>query len=402
MAILRKAGERPARVTGIARSEELLPHSTMSRPDLLSLLLARAVVFISGAFASTMAGAQVTSRTVDVDTSYVKDYSHLLTGRTFLSTKFNAFRIDPISEGKALLYRPNYRINMGIGVSYRKFTLNLGFAIPFVNRDDDRYGRTRYLDAQANLLSPERATNIFLQVFRGYHLSSHGQEELGWPDQGTELPYRGDLVEFNLGISTLRVYNSRRFSYRAAFNQDAWQCRSQGSWLFGGYALYYRLKADSSLVPTVLARRFDEQAALRKGDFGDIGPMGGYAYTFVLKQRWFATASFAMGAGLSVQHTLSDPLLEMSVTRPLTTWGPGWHLQMRGAIGYNSHRDQVSLSFNEERVSYLMTDQSLFRWHVGNIRFNVVHRFSERLPWFDRGFRWLKKKTPDMLKSGVP
>lgn len=346
--------------------------------------------------------AQRSNRLADVDTLYVKDYSHLLTGRAFLSTKFNAFRIDPTSGGQALVYRPNNQVNMGIGASYRKFTLNLGFAIPFVNRDDDRYGRTRYLDAQANLLSPERATNIFLQVFRGYHISTYSRQELGWPDQGTELPYRGDLVEFNLGISTLRVYNSRRFSYRAAFNQDAWQYRSQGSWLLGGYALYYRLQADSSLVPSVLAREFDEQAALRKGDFGDIGPMGGYAYTFVLKQRWFATASFAAGAGLSVQHTLTDPQPDVEAARSSTSWGPGWHLQIRGALGYNSHRDQISLSFNEERVSYLLTDQSLFRWHVGNLRFNVVHRFSERLPWFDRGSRWLKKNTPDMLKTIGP
>lgn len=344
--------------------------------------------------------AQRSDRTAEVDTLFVKDYAHLLTGRAFLSTKYNAFRIDPTTEGTPLTYRPNSQVNMGIGASYRKFTLNLGFAIPFVNRDNDWYGRTRYLDAQANLLSPERATNFFLQVFKGYHISTYSRQELGWPDQGVELPYRGDLVEFNLGISTLRVYNSRRFSYRAAFNQDAWQCRSQGSWLLGGYALYYRLNADSSLVPSALARRFDAQAALRKGDFADIGPMGGYAYTLVLKRRWFATASFAIGAGLSVQHTLTDPLPEISAAGPNTTWGPGWHIQMRGAVGYNSQRDQVSLSFNEERVSYLRTDQSLFRWHVGNIRFNVVHRFSEKLPWFDRGFRWLKKRTPDMLETG--
>lgn len=351
-----------------------------------------------------MAGTTYAQRTrsAEVDTLYVKDYSHLLTGRAFLSTKFNAFRIDPTTEGKALLYRPNNQINMGVGASYHKFTLNLGFAIPFINRDDDRYGRTRYLDAQANLLSPERATNFFLQVFRGYHISSYDRQELGWPDQGVELPYRGDLVESNLGISTLRVYNSRRFSYRAAFNQDAWQCRSQGSWLLGGYALYYRLRADSSLVPIKLARQFEAQAYLRAGDFGDVGPMGGYAYTFVLKRRWFATASLAVGGGLSVQHTVSDPPMEGTAQVPATTWGPGWHLQMRAAMGYNSQRDQVSLSFNEERVNYLMTDQNLFRWHVGNIRFNVVHRFSERLPWFDRGFRWLKKRTPDLLEPKTP
>ena len=362
----------------------------------------RAAMLVCWAGCAPALLAQKTVRMADVDTAYVKDYSHLLTGRAFLSTKFNAFRIEPIADGTPLVYRPNSKINMGIGASYRKVTINIGFGIPFVNQDDERYGRTRYLDAQANLLSPERATNFFLQVFKGYHIASYDREQLGWSDADVELPYRGDLVEFNVGISTLRVYNSRRFSYRAAFNQDAWQCRSQGSWLVGGYALYYRIAADSSLVPSVLSRQFAQQGALRKGDFADLGPMAGYAYTWVLKRRWFVTGSLAVGAGLSMQRTISDPYPEIIPERTTTTWGPGWHLQMRGGIGYNSRRDQIGLTFNEERVHYLLDDQRRFRWHVGNLRFNVVHRFSERMPKVDRAFRWLRKRTPKVLQDVLP
>ena len=335
------------------------------------------------------------TRAMNVDTLYVKDYSHLLTMRLFGSSKFNAFRIGANDGSPDLVFKPNNKINMGIGASYRRFTINLGFGIPFVNNDDARYGRTRYLDAQANLLSPERATNLFLQVFKGYYIDSHDRQEVGWPDQVTELPYRGDLNEFNVGISSMRVYNSRRFSYRAAFNQDAWQRRSQGSTMLGGYALYYRIRADSSLVPTTLARRFDNEVQLRKGDFADGGVMGGYAYTLVHKEHWFVTGSLALGLGLSTQRVVIDGPDDNTAEVARTTLGPGWHLQIRAGAGYNSRRDQASVSFNQERVNYILPNQSGFAWNVSNLRINFVHRFNERLPAADRASRWLKKQVPD-------
>ncbi len=338
-------------------------------------------------------------RELDIDTMFVKDYSHLLTMRLYSSTKYNTLRIGSNGDTRDLVFKPNNQINFGVGASYRRFTINLGFGIPFINNDDTRYGRTRYLDAQANILSPERATNLFLQVFKGYYISSHERAELGWAEQGVEKPYRGDLKEFNFGASSLRVYNSRRFSYRAAFNQDAWQRRSQGSWLLGGYVIYYRVRADSSLVPERLASRFDTQAAMHKGDFGDGGVMSGYAYTFVHKEHWFATGSLALGVGLSVQRVQSAAFNEGITRDPVTTMGPGWHVQIRAGAGYNSRRDQASISFNQERVNYILATQNSFAWSVGNLRLNFVHRFTRRMPEADRAARWLKRHMPDALKD---
>src|SRR5689334_9061044 len=59
--------------------------------------------------------AQVRS---EVDTAYVKDFSHLLTARVFASTKFDTLRLFGNGLKDDLLYRPNNQINIGIGVSY--------------------------------------------------------------------------------------------------------------------------------------------------------------------------------------------------------------------------------------------------------------------------------------------
>lgn len=328
--------------------------------------------------------AQIATGRTSFDSTYVSDYSRKLTMRLYSNTKYNALTIASRSAAD-LVYRPNNRINIGIGASYRALTLNIGFGIPFLNNDDAVRGKTRYLDAQANIHTQRWASNMFLQVFSGYYVSSHDLSQVGWT-QETQRPYRADLVQFNIGASALHIFNHRRFSYRASFNQDAWQRKSQGSFLLGGYLTYYDLRADSSLVPTALADQFDPDLLVRRGNLSDVGPMGGYAFTYVLKEHWFATVSGALGTGLSVQR-LRVPTTDGE--QVLSSTGPGWHTQLRAALGYNSRRTYLGLLFNQENVGYLKAGEQGLRWNVGNVRLNLVHRFNQRIRQADRGIRWI-------------
>jgi hypothetical protein len=339
----------------------------------------------------------------ELDTLFVKDRSHLLALRVFTSTKYNTLRLGSVARGNDLIYRPTNQFNFGIGASYRKFTLNLGFGIPGLTQQRrEELGHTKYLDAQANMFTPERATNLFLQYFQGYHISALSPYDIRW-ESTTDRPFRPDVTQLNAGISTLRIFNSRRYSYRAALNQDAWQRRSQGSWLLGGYATYYRLRADSSLVPMAIAHRFDERAMIRRGDLVDAGPMGGYAYTIVIKEHFFIMGSAAAGAGISMQHTGIDPPgAENGGNERNTTWGPGWRVQVRGGIGYNSDMSQIGITINHEHVHYVMPIQSMLAWNVGNIRFNIVHRFNKRVKPIDKLMDKLKKDPPPAVEETVP
>ncbi len=324
------------------------------------------------------------------DTNYVRDFSNRPTIRLYVSSKFNSMVVRSNEAFTDLRYRPNGHYNIGIGASYRRLTLNIAVPMPFVSSDVDEKGRTRFLDAQATLHTQRQSSNLFLQVFKGYHITSHSPERIGW-DQTTTYPYRPDLVQFNIGLSSLRIVNHTRFSYRATFNQDAWQQRSQGTWLYGGYATCYVLKADSALVPARLNDEFSTSAAIRKGLFVDVGPMVGYAQTFVHRKHWFFTLSGALGVGPSVQR-LVLPVLEGSTIR--VDLGPGYHAQWRAGIGYNSRYRYVGVLFNQELIGYVLRAQDRFAWDVGNFRVMIVQRLKDRPKGVDRGLRWLKKNTP--------
>lgn len=325
--------------------------------------------------------------------AYVTDLSQRVTLRLYGSHKFNSMSMRAQDGAADLRFRPNGQINMGLGASLRKLTLNIGVRMPFVNDDDDVKGRTRYLDAQANIYGTKQASNLFLQAYRGYHITSHTRALLGW-QQSTAYPYRADLFQSNIGISSLRVLNHTRFSYRAGFNQDAVQLRSQGSWLVGGYLTSYFLRADSALVPIRLRADFPRSASIRRAGFYDVGVMGGYAYTWVFAHGLFATGSGALGVGPSLQVHRSA---SMGGEEHTALFGPGWHVQFRVAAGYNSRLRYVGVVFTQEHIGYLHRSERRFAWDVGLVRVVFAQRFKERPKAVDRGTRWLQRKKKEVL-----
>lgn len=347
------------------------------------------VLFAAGLLCCTAPSLSAQSQ----DTAYVRDYSSRVTLRYYGSHKFNSMVLRARGGAADLRYRPNGQINMGIGASLRKFTLNIGVRMPFVNNDDDRKGRTRYLDAQANLYGIKQASNLFLQVYKGYHITSHTKAVLGWTGE-TELPYRPDVLQYNIGISSLRILNHRRFSYRAGFNQDAVQLRSQGTWLIGGYVTGFVLRADSSIIPAPLQGQFPLTQDVRGASFYDVGPMAGYAYTHVIGRRWFATVSGALGAGLSTQVLRNKNEEGFS---SVTYIGAGWHTQLRAAAGYNTRARYIGVLFTQEHIGYLQEERQRFVWDVGLVRVVYAQRFRERPKAMDRGTRWLQRKKQEVV-----
>jgi len=52
----------------------------------------------------------------------------------------------------------------------------------------------------------------------------------------------------------------------------------------------------------------------------------------------------------------------------------------------------VALSFNAESVMHSLGEADAFQWTVGNLRFNVAHRFNQRLSKVDKVIRMLQRE----------
>jgi len=182
------------------------------------------------------------------DTNYIASYLDHLTSRLYASVKSAEVSFRDHNVGKDLIYHPNEPLILGFGFNYGILGLNIGLNFPIVNNDDDIYGKTDYLDLQTHIYMPVLILDIYLQYYKGYHLTRPGEWMNDWPVYDT-FPKRPDISSVSLGLNGQYVFNHKHFSYRASFLQNEWQKKSAGSFLIGGNIFFEDTKGDSSFIP---------------------------------------------------------------------------------------------------------------------------------------------------------
>ena len=171
---------------------------------------------------------QVSDRPMDqYDSTYIGSYSTELTGRLYTSRKFSRYGLKDRDENFKLIYKTNENQILGFGATYKFFTLNIGLNFPFVNNDDDIYGESRYLDVQSQAYFRRYMIDMWLSLYKGYYIDQPADRLSNW-SSNNEFPMRPEMVNTTFGGTILRLLNSSKFSYRAAFVQDEWQKRSAG------------------------------------------------------------------------------------------------------------------------------------------------------------------------------
>lgn len=308
-----------------------------------------------------------------VDTGYIKPYSEELTGRAFLSQKYTSFKIPGSANYPPFRYRPNTTVNLGIGATYRSFSLNLAYGLAVLNDDEAIRGKTKYLDLQGHFYTRKIAVDLFGQFYKGYYLATEN-----FVPGYTGYFLRPDLRVRMVGLSAYYVFNNRRFSYRASMIQNERQTKSAGTFLMGGESYYGIVQSDFQLIPSEIANHYP-QGEVNKLRFAKIGVGLGYAYTFVLQQHWFATGSVTLNPSLDFVREETHAAFKES-------FGISLNYMTRLAIGYNARRWIYTASWINNTVTMQGSyNEANYGISTGNYRFTVAHRFT------------LSKKQKDVL-----
>ena len=288
-----------------------------------------------------------------------------ITGRYYFSQKYTALEINRNNKTiPRLRYTPNTNLNMGIGATYRAFTLNLAFGFGFLNRGEEQKGKTKYWENQGHVYGRKWGYDLYAQFYKGYYLYPKG---LGSNDQNSY--YIRPDIKFNLfGLAPFRLLNDRKFSYRAAMVQNEWQKRSAGSVLLGAEIYYGMVKADSALVPDTMATLYKQQG-IHKIQFFKIGPGAGYAYTLVLRHHFFITGSlntnFSFGWVRETNKSSSEDCFSLT---------PSFYY--RAAAGYNSRSWNLNVSWVSNRISVRgASSADGYTGRVGIVRATLARQF---------------------------
>jgi Domain of unknown function (DUF4421) len=304
-------------------------------------------------------------KTRDHDSSYYASYREKLTARTYLSRKYTTLKMTPPDDIIPMMkYRPNTKLNLGIGATYRSLTLNIGVGIHSIHPNEER-GDTKYLDLQAHFYARKWNFDLLGQFYHGYYMSPQG---LGSAD-GKSFYVRPDLRVQIGGLATYRALNDRRFSYQAGLVQNEWQKKSAGSILVGGEAFYGAIHGDSILVPASIDSSY-AQRGIDRIHFFEMGPGAGYAYTVVIKQHFFLLASFTINLDFRFSR-------EMEIGHDADKLDITPNFIVHAGAGYNSQNWNLSVLWvaNQTHVS---GEASKYRYTLstGNYRLIFAKRFT--------------------------
>ncbi len=341
----------------------------MKLPVVIALSTVILLIYTDGA------SAQIFSEesSVKYDTNFIQVYKDELTTRMFLSQKQTGYKLSEKYFNPSLSYKTNPNLLMGIGYTYSFLTLNLAVKLPVLNRDDDIYGESKYVDLQAHTIFRSYIVDFYLQWHKGFYVSNPDELINGW-ESGQPYPLRGDLRTTLVGLNVQYLFNSERYSYKASFVQNEFQKRSAGSPIVGIESYWMLGMGDSLLIPGTFTRPniLDEYSAFNQVDMLNVGMNGGYAYTFVMKQRIYLSVSFIVGIAAGKSWFHYTPTSETQLTG-ITL---GLNNTSRISLGYNRNDFYVGLSYLRFSMSNLADfNNGWIAYSTGNLRLNVVKRF---------------------------
>jgi len=316
------------------------------------------------------------------DSSYYHSYIQDIVARFYFSQKFTSPTLKGMDRSDKLRYVPNTTLNMGIGATYKPITINLGYGFSFLNQDKEK-GKTKYLDLQSHLYVRKWAFDLLGQFYSGYYLLQKDNKN---QEQG-QYYIRPDMHVTVIGLAAYKIFNYKKFSYRAAMVQNEYQQKSAGTLLVGAEAYYGSHTADSAFVPMLMAEKFN-QKDVNQMRFFEFGPGVGYAYTLVVAKHIFATASLTFNPKISFAAERSmyedNSTLHVSIV-------PGFFA--RGAIGYNSDFWNANVSFVGNRlITKGSSSSNHYIYNTGNLRVTFAHRIvpgpklRKKLNQFDHHF----------------
>ena len=296
------------------------------------------------------------------DTISIIDYSDKFLLRLYTVTKTNSLSIINDEEDQAIDLLPNGTTSIGVGFNYKKIGLGLAFSPPKSAERNRRFGKTQRFDVQGSMYSDTFGADGYFQLYKGFY-NSNPQDFIEWTSDA--FPQLPDMRVLSLGAVGFYIFNSKNYSYRAAFVRDEIQTRSAGSFLLGGFFNYDESKTDNGFVPQQFPDSIRSVINIKEFKNLAIGVSAGYAHNFVIRDKFIF--GIAVLPGFGYQRV---SIVELGNTEG-TEEQPAAQLLARAALGYEHKHFFVGLtgSVNFRGIDFgpydfrLATEQ--FRFIVG-------------------------------------
>ncbi|MEO6167953.1 MAG: DUF4421 family protein [Chitinophagales bacterium] len=335
----------------------------------VSLLLALPIVLLFPISANAQF-PRFKPTTVEYDTAFLNRSPSKWSIRLYSVSKYQQFKVNSRSTDASLKYAPNKFYGTGLGVSYNRLNLDVGFNAFKSRPHDDSEHESRAFDFIGSLYSGQHLFEIYLQQSIGMFGWLNTTGDIIFPVGDTTIAYREDISAFNFGVDYNLLFNSKKITFGSLIGTEI-QKKSAGGVLAGLFFSSYDLHADSSIVPAEYASIFEDHSEFTDAFVFNIGLSGGYAYTIVFPLHIYLTLSLAPGFSLSRSELKSHD--EWYVAgHPVNL---SFKLISRGALGYGGKKVYGVLSLVSDRSFLNISNKNYFMQDIGKLKLVFGYRF---------------------------
>jgi len=121
------------------------------------------------------------------------------------------------------------------------------------------------------------------------------QDHLDWDEP--YYPQVSDLSILSYGLNAFYMFNSKQFSYKAAYIRNVVQKKSAGSFSAGIFFYQDLAKSNSGFVPEEISDSIWSGFDLTEFNAMSLGLSAGYQYTFVIRGNLFISLQGTPGLG---------------------------------------------------------------------------------------------------------
>lgn len=265
------------------------------------------------------------------DTNYVKVNRKKFMIKSWTDYRVISLSITPLDFGSMLLksniYIPNVSTSQGIAASYKFITLSYSFKIPYTTRNADKYGSSAYRDVKFTMTKQKFIFSGIFRQYKGFYTESTTSLFTSWFENNPR-PQRPDITYMYLGMEGFWIFNNKKFSSDAFFNQKDVQYKSAFSLLAMGDLGITQMKGDTFLIPSETGYE-GKLSDMKQLSFYSMDASIGAVYSWVIRHRVYISPIVFGGFGIQLKqyHKPEEDILGVRLL---------YRLNLRLSMGYNS------------------------------------------------------------------
>lgn len=277
-----------------------------------------------------------------VDSTYIQPYEHELSVKPHVYYKYTSLTHE-IDDNNEITYMPNSHVSLGLGITYKNYSISGGYGFGFM-RDKDR-GKTAIFDFQYHYYGRKFIADVFFQRYKGFYTEQNDEVFTLYPDIS--------IIQY--GVFGQYVFNNKKFSYKAAFNQSEKQLKSAGSWQLGGGIYYNQVRSDSTLQLNQYKRLRNYQLSVS----------GGYVYNWIISKNFYLSGGVSVGFNIGTENLSSFKKVEISPS-----------VFPRISTGYNAEDWSIGFSVVVNQIYVANSKLLKMTLNTGTMQMSYTKRFS--------------------------